>query len=54
MKIPLKFNSNEIEIEDYSQSQYSNVKHLHEQGLTTLSSEELFNWEEAFLEETYG
>ena len=47
-----KFESGEIE--DYSQSQYSNVKHLHEQGLTTLSSEELFNWEEAFLEETYG
>ena len=47
-----KFQSGEIE--DYSLSQYSNVKHLHEQGLTTLSSEELFNWEEAFLEETYG
>jgi nucleoside-diphosphate-sugar epimerase len=47
-----KFESGEIE--DYSLSQYSNVKHLHEQGLTTLSSEELVNWEEAFLEETYG
>ena len=47
-----KFESGEIE--DYSQSLYSNVKHLHEQGLSTLSSEELFNWEEAFLEETYG
>lgn len=47
-----KFESGDIE--DYSQSQYSNVKHLHEQGLKTLSSEELFNWEEAFLEETYG
>jgi len=45
------------EIEDYSQSLYSNVKHLHElheKGLITLSSDELFNWEEAFLEETYG
>ena len=41
------------EIEDYSQSQYSNVKHLHEKGLATLSSEELIHWEEAFLEETY-
>ena len=50
-----KFESGEIE--DYSQSLYSNVKHLHElheKGLITLSSDELFNWEEAFLEETYG
>ena len=46
-----KFESGEIE--DYTQSHYSNVKHLHEIGLETLSSEELSNWEEAFLEETY-
>ncbi len=46
-----KFESGEIE--DYSQSQYSNVKHLYEKGVETLSSEELVNWEETFLEETY-
>ena len=46
-----KFESGEIK--DYNHSQYSNLKHLHEKGLETLTSEELFNWEEAFLEETY-
>ncbi len=47
-----KFESGEIQ--DYSKAKYSNVKHLHDQGLAALSPLEFASWEQAFLEETYG
>ena len=41
------------EIEDYSSSNHSNVKHLHEEGLKVLNEEDSSDWEAMLLEESY-
>ena len=41
------------EIKDYQSAMHSNVKHLHEEGLTVLNEKESSNWEEMLLEESY-
>ena len=41
------------EIDDYTLSKYSNLKHLHEEGLKVLTEEESIRWEEMLLDETY-
>ena len=42
------------EIVDYTQPKYSNVKHLHEEGLKVLNEEETSSWEDMLLDESYN